>query len=155
MSHEQTLSHNVEARLLAALAHGSIVLQGLGMLAGLLVYIHQRDRSRYAAFQALQAAVYQLVTLMGIIGLWVLWSIFYAISFIPLIQQAETTPDAAPPLLFWIGMGSMIIPLIGSLLVMLYGLIGAWAVWRGREFRYPIIGRWLERSGLWKPELAS
>jgi uncharacterized Tic20 family protein len=154
MSQEQTTSHDAEARLLAALAHGSIVLQGLGMLVGIFVYIQQRDRSRYAAFQALQAAVYQLVTLMGIIGLWVLWGIFYTLSFIPLIQQAETMPDAAPPPLFWIGMGSMIIPLIVSLVVMIYGLIGAWAVWRGREFRYPIIGRWLERSGLWKPESA-
>ena len=40
----------VEARLLAALAHGSAVAQGIGILVGVLVYVTQRDKSRFAAF---------------------------------------------------------------------------------------------------------
>ena len=43
MDHE---SKSVENRLLAALAHGSIVAQGIGILVGVLVYITQRDKSR-------------------------------------------------------------------------------------------------------------
>lgn len=42
---------STENRLLAALAHGSVVAQGLGILVGVLVYISQRDKSRWVAFQ--------------------------------------------------------------------------------------------------------
>ncbi|RPJ37755.1 MAG: hypothetical protein EHM21_17795, partial [Chloroflexi bacterium] len=57
-----------ENRLLAALAHGAVITQGLGLLAGVIVYVTQREKSRWAAFQALQAAVYQLATLLVTIG---------------------------------------------------------------------------------------
>ena len=46
----QTRTPNAESRLLAALAHGSVMVQGLGLLVG--VDMNERDSSRYAAFQA-------------------------------------------------------------------------------------------------------
>ena len=70
----QTQTPNVESRLLAALAHGSVVAQGLGLLVGVVVYTNQRDRSRYAAFQALQAAIYQLISLIIVVGIWIAWN---------------------------------------------------------------------------------
>ncbi|MCC6906263.1 MAG: DUF4870 domain-containing protein [Anaerolineae bacterium] len=139
--------HSVEERLVAALTHGSVIVQGLGILAGVLVYLNQREKSRYAAFQALQAAVYQLITTAIIIVVWVLWTIFYFLTFIPLIGLPE---DAAPPPIFWIGLISMVIPMVLMGAFWLYGLAGALATWRGREFRYPVIGAALERAGLWR-----
>jgi len=141
-----------EGRLLAALAHGSIVAQGLGVIVGVLVYVTQRDKSRYAAFQGLQAAVYQLISLVLVVGLWFLWGIFYALTWIPLIPQMEASPDAAPPPIFWVGIGSMAIPLALMAIVGLYGLWGALRCWQGRDFRYAVVGRLLERSGLWQGE---
>lgn len=138
---------NTESRLLAALAHGSIILQGVGMLVGVLVYITQREKSRFAAFQALQAAVYQLITMIVVIAIWVLWSICYMLSFIPLIGLPE---DAPPPPIFWVGLSSMVIPLAIMVLFGLYGLWAALRVWQGHDFRYALVGGWLERSGLWK-----
>jgi uncharacterized Tic20 family protein len=117
-----------------------------------LVYITQRDKSRYVAFQALQAAVFQLINLIIIMGLWLVWGIFYGLSMIPLIQQAEENPDAAPPAIFWISLISMVIPLIFMLLVSLYGLWGAVRTWQGKDFRYLLLGGWLEKSGLWNVE---
>jgi uncharacterized Tic20 family protein len=143
---------STENRLLAALAHGSVVTQGLGILVGVVVYITQREKSRYAAFQGLQAAVYQLVNLIIVIGMWVVWGIFYGLSMVPLIMQAEKNPDAAPPAIFWIAMISMVIPLIYMVLFGLYGLWGALRTWQGKDFRYIIIGSWLEKSGLWKED---
>jgi uncharacterized membrane protein len=145
MNGDKVLS--TEARLLAAVAHGSIVAQGLGLVVGILVYINQREKSRWTAFQALQAAAYQLLSLLVIIGMWVVWSIFYALSFIPLIGLPE---GADPPLLFWAGLISMVIPLLVMVVLGLYGLWGALRAWQGRDFRYAVIGAWLERSGLWK-----
>jgi uncharacterized Tic20 family protein len=141
---------NTENRLLAALAHGSIVTQGIGVLVGVVVYITQRDKSRYVAFQGLQAAVFQLINLIITIGLWVVWGVFYGLSMIPLIMQAENNPDAAPPAIFWISLIAMVIPLIYMVVVGLYGLWGAVRTWQGKDFRYLILGRWLEKSGLWK-----
>ena len=141
---------STENRLLAALAHGSVVTQGLGILVGVFVYITQREKSHYAAFQGLQAAVYQLVNLIIVIGMWVVWGIFYGLSILSLIKLEETNPDAAPPAIFWIAMISMFIPLIYMVLVGLYGLWGALRTWQGKDFKYLIIGSWLEKSGLWK-----
>lgn len=141
---------SVENRLLAALAHGSVVAQGIGILVGVLVYITQRGKSRYAAFQALQAAVFQLLNMIITVSVWLIWGIFYGLSMIPLIQQAEANPDAAPPAIFWISMISMVVPLAYMVLVSLYGLWGGVRAWQGKDFRYLVIGSWLEKSGLWQ-----
>jgi len=146
---EQQQALTTEHRLLAAVAHASILAQGLGVVVGILVYINQREKSRFAAFQALQAAVYQVAALLLMIGSWIIWGIFYALTFIPIIQIANTRPDAPPPPIFWIGFISMVIPLLLMLVLGLYGLWGALRTWQGRDFRYPILGPWLERSGLW------
>lgn len=141
-------NHSPEARLLAALAHASIVIQGIGMLIGVVVYIHQRDKSRYAAFQALQAAIYQLVAMIFVVGTWVVWTVCYTLSFIPMIPAMEASSSEAPPAIFWISMGSMCIPFGIMLVVGLYGIWGALRVWGGHDFRYAGIGRWLENSGM-------
>jgi len=148
-------SKNAENRLLAALAHGSVFAQGIGILVGVLVYITQHDKSRYAAFQALQAAVYQLLSLIVTIGLWVIWGVFYGLSMIPLIQQLDANPDAALPAIFWVSLASMIIPIIYMTLVSFYGLWGAVRTWQGKDFRYLLIGNWLEKRDLWKAESAA
>jgi uncharacterized Tic20 family protein len=138
---------STENRLLAALAHGSVIVQGIGIIVGVLVYINQREKSRFAAFQALQAAVFQLFALILIIGLWVVWTFCYMLSLIPLIGMADSA--SAPPPLFYVGLGSMAIPFAVMLILWLYGLWAALRVWQGHDFRYALIGGWLERSGLW------
>jgi uncharacterized Tic20 family protein len=141
-----------ENRLLAALAHGSVVAQGIGILVGVLVYITQRDKSRFAAFQALQAAVFQLISLVVTVVLWLFWGACYGLSMVPLIVQMDANPEAAPPAIFWVSMLGMMIPLFYMVLVGLYGLWGAWRTWQGKDFRYFLVGSWLEKSGLWNRE---
>ncbi len=142
---------NAESRVLAALAHGSVVATGLGVLVGVMVYLNQRGKSLYAAFQALQAAVYQGLSLVIIGAVWMLWGIFYALTFIPLIQHPELYEDAPPPI-FWIGLGSLLIPLVVMFVIVLIGLWGAVRTLQGKEFRYPVVGRLLERAGLWSDD---
>jgi len=145
-------TRSTENRLLAALAHGAVATQGIGILVGVVVYVTQRDKSHYAAFQGLQAALFQLANLIITIGLWVVCGILYGLSMILLIVQADANPDAAPPAIFWIAMISVVIPLIYMILIGLYGLWAAVRTWQGRDFKYPLIGDWLEKSGLWKAE---
>lgn len=130
----------MEERLMAALSHGSIVINGLGIVVGAVVWITQREKSAYAAGHGLQAAVYQLLGMVVIVALWVIWGIFYAFTFIPMIRDAERYRDAPPPL-FWVGFSAMAVPLGVMLIWGAYGLWGAYKAWRGEEFRYAIIGK--------------
>ncbi len=139
---------DMEARLLAALSHGSIFLQGAGIIVGVVVYLTQRDKSKYAAFQALQAAVFQLISMIVIVGMWIVWTLFYMLSLIPVIQVADAAPNAPPPPIFWIGMGSMLIPFAVMIVIGLYGLWAAIRTLQGKDFRYLIIGPALEKAGL-------
>jgi uncharacterized Tic20 family protein len=134
-----------DERLMAAIAHGSIVANGLGILVGLVIWMSQRDKSAYASGQGLQAAVYQLLGMIAIVTLWVIWGVFYALTFIPLVQGVERAQDG-PPSLFWVGLGSMLIPMAVMVVWGLYGLWGAFRAWQGEPFRYAIIGRHLIRA---------
>jgi len=143
-----------ENRLLAAVTHFSIVVQGIGILLGVYLYVSQREKSRYVAFQALQAAIFQLINLVITIALWLLWGVLYGLSMIPLIMQAEANPDAAPPAVFWISMILMVVPLFYMIITGLYGLWGGLRAWQGKDFQYLLVGSWLEKRGFWKKETA-
>ncbi len=128
-----------EERLLAALAHGTIITAYFAPVASILIYVTQKEKSAYVAGQALQAAVYQLGGILLMIVGWVLWSICYTLSLVPLIASADRYADAPPPL-FWAGLASMLCPLIFMLLWGLYGLYGALRAWSGADFRYAFVG---------------
>jgi uncharacterized Tic20 family protein len=133
-------NHTTEERLMAVLSHGSVVMSGPGILVGVLIWLTQREKSAYASRQGLQAAAYQLLGMIAIIGLWIAWGIFYAISMIPMMREPARYEDAPPPI-FWAGLISMAVPMGLMVLWGLYGLWGALQCWRGREFRYAILGK--------------
>ncbi len=55
---------NQEERIMAALSHGSVVLFGAGVIAAIVLWVTQKEKSAYVAFQALQATVYQMIGLV-------------------------------------------------------------------------------------------
>lgn len=129
---------------MAALAHGSIVTGQIGIIAAIAIYLNQKGKSAYAAKQAAQAAVYQLVGFLAIILLWICWGAFYFATFIPIINNPNQFEDAPPPL-FWVGMISMVCPMILMALWGLYGVIAAIQTWMGKEFKYAVIGNIVEQ----------
>lgn len=133
-----------EERLMAALAHGLVITYGLGVIGAAVIWQMQKEKSRYVAFQAVQAAVYQLVGMFLYLVSWACWGCFYSVSFIPVIAQAQKYKDAPPPI-FWIGIGSMVIPMVLMGVWALYGLWGTLRTLQGQDFRYAVVGRWLER----------
>lgn len=129
-----------EERLMAALSHAAIITGAMAPLAGILIYVTQKEKSAYAAGQALQAVAYQFAGLLVVILAWILWTIFYFLTFIPLMRAPEQYPDAPPPI-FWIGLVSMVCPMILMGAWGLYGLYGALRAWSGADFRYAFIGQ--------------
>lgn len=133
---------NNEERLLAFFSHASIVVFGPGILVGLIIWLTQKEKSAFAARQGMQAALYQLLGMILTAGLWVVWGIFYALTWIPIARNPGQFEDAPPPI-FWIGLISMVIPLLVMVVWGLYGLWGAIQSLRGRDFRYMVIGKLL------------
>lgn len=145
------VAHTQDEKTLAALAHGSILL-GLftngvgGILTPLVIWLVQKEKSAYVAAQALQALVYQTLTFVLTMVVWCCWGVLWtAMILIPLFSNPGAY-EAAPPPGIWLGLLLMVIPLAIWGLVILYGLWGALRCLSGRDFDYPIIGRWLDRE---------
>lgn len=147
MSKEISLKQ--EEQVLAALAHGSILLgvftNGIGgIAAALLIWLTQKEKSAYAAGQALQALIYQIATT---VLTWLLWCCWGATWMALLLPPLFANPDAyqsAPPAGLWVGLALLVVPFGIMGLIMLYGLWGAARCLGGHDFNYAIIGNWLE-----------
>ncbi len=123
-----------EERTWAMLAHLSILLNlisgFLGVVAALIIYLVYKDRSRYVAYQALQATLFQLVAWVGgglITGLaWtfvgILSAVVIGICLIPLAVLISLIPLGA----------------------IVYGIIAGVACNEGQDFRYWLVGDWTE-----------
>ncbi|MBN1811378.1 MAG: DUF4870 domain-containing protein [Anaerolineae bacterium] len=134
------IERSSDERLMAAIAHGSVVLTGPGIAVAVLIWLTQKEKSAYAAAQAMQAAVYQLLGTIAVMGLWVAYSVFVTVALIPVFQDPAQYENTLPPL-FGPSMASMIIPFVVMVIWWLYGLWGAFQCWRGETFRYVLIGK--------------
>ena len=148
MTEQQTVPSQND-KIMAALAHISAILPFMGVIAPIIIWVTQKDKSEYVAFQAIQAVAYQLLMLLA----WFIGMGCYMLSFFTIFlgipfagsNGGDLNPSVAP--LFALG---FVIPFIifgaifiGGALFVLYGLIGAIQVFQGKDFRYIIIGNQL------------
>jgi uncharacterized Tic20 family protein len=149
MSEKATLRQ--EEKVLAGLAHSSVVLglftNGIGgIVAALVIWASQKEKSVYAARQALQALVYQGVTFVVTMLAWCCWgAVWMALLFPPLLTEPARYANTVPAGM-WVGLSLIVIPLAIWGLTILYGLWAAARCLGGHEFRYVIIGKWLENQ---------
>jgi uncharacterized Tic20 family protein len=138
-------------KVLAAVAHASILLglftSGIGgIVTALVIWLTQKEKSAYATRQALQALVYQVATfLLTMLG-WCCWGILWLVMLLPPLISNPEAYEYTPPPGLWAGMGLMLIPLAIWGLTILYGLWAAVRCLDGRDFKYVVIGRWLEHQ---------
>jgi uncharacterized Tic20 family protein len=113
---------NKDDNLMAALAHVGIIVGGI--LIALIIWVTQKDKSKYVDFQAKQALAYQLA--VGVV-FFVMWIVAIALTVLMI--------------------GFLLIPvaLLFMLLAVIYGLYGAYKCYQGENFRYAIIGDWLAK----------
>ena len=124
---------------------------GLGHIVGLLVplglYLYFSNRSRYVAYHALQATVFQ--ALAGILY------VVAAVAAGAMIATAWTISGLLSVVLIGIlmmplalgltlaaGVELVALPILG----LFYALRGAYLTYQGRDFEYPIVGRLVARS---------
>ena len=134
----------------ASLAHASILLTvlfgtagGIGLPIGLAVplvmYLGYRKQSRFIAFHALQAFVYQLAGVLIVSALGGLVGIAWAVSgsLTGVLVGFALMPFAV----------SLTLLLAGAAIAwVVYGLYAAYQVYQGRDQRYWLIGEYLERE---------
>jgi hypothetical protein len=148
-----------DERTMAALAHASVVLTfvlalgtgGLGGLLGvlvpLLIWLTYKEKSAYVSFQALQATVFQAVSIL-------LMVVVLAVSII-LIVVGWTISGALTAVLIGLCLMpfALLITVVLALLVLIlplaqlgYGLYAAYETYQGRDFRYWLVGESLEKE---------
>jgi uncharacterized Tic20 family protein len=157
----QAAGPTANERTWAALAHASVLLTfalgvstgGLAVVVAALVplgiWLAFRDRSRFVAFHAMQATVFQLASLVVWIGL-------LAAGLVVLIPAWIVTV-----LLIVVLVGFLLLPVALILTIVLaivlmtlpfaslfYGLYGAFEVYAGRVFRYWRVADWIESRGV-------
>jgi len=137
-----------DERMLAGLAHGSILLgvftSGIGgIITALVIWLVQKEKSAYAAGQALQALVYQAVVFIVTMLAWCCWGALWMLMiFVPLMGNPQAY-EYAPPAGMWLGLVLMVVPIGIWGLTILYALWGAVRCLGGHDFKYVIIGDWL------------
>jgi uncharacterized Tic20 family protein len=138
-------SPSPDEKMMAALAHGSVLLSFFGPIVPALLWNSQRRKSSYVNFHALQALGYQamffwfwLIAVFGIAFLSIVLIIPMSIFFDNASSNITAAPFLIQPIIF-VGIFSI----FG--LYFLIGFIGAILCFTGREFHYPLLGKWLER----------
>ena len=144
MLNESSISK--DERMNATLAHASIILgvfsRGmLGIVLAFLIWVTQRKTSKFAARQALQAMLYQLLGIVAALVFWLGWGITFAGSiFVPVILNPDN-PEPMMPFTMIPATILIVVPFAVMIGWTIYGLYAAWQVWHGKDFNYPVIGK--------------
>jgi uncharacterized Tic20 family protein len=147
----RSLRQRAEEQVVSAILHASSPYVFLAIAASSVVWTQQRARSRFLAFQSLQALLFQLFTFLVILLVFALFAAgFLFAAFTGLIARTSVTePELTAFLINSALLGFGVI----HFFMFVFPLWGVWAavqVLRGRNFRYPIIGRlatqWMARQ---------
>jgi uncharacterized Tic20 family protein len=135
-------THSSDERTWATLAHASALLNLFGGVGGLIavavIWLIQREKSAWGAFQALQAGLFQgtvLLITLQVVG--VVWVVGFIVSF----ATIGIGTFVAIPVMILAFFGGFAMIAAG----MVYAFYGAYQIYQGREFRYRWIGDWLQR----------
>jgi len=134
-----------DEKVLAALAHASVIFAFFGPLGPTLIWVYQRNKSKYVRFHALQAMGYQALTFwVWFLGIFVvLFGVVVLTIVLDAVLMQNTT--AGMPLTPFIIQPVVFLGLFGLWgLFFIVGIIGAVLCMIDREFNYPLIGRWLK-----------
>jgi uncharacterized Tic20 family protein len=130
MAETTTMDKGKDDNLMAAIAHVGI----FAVVLPLVIWLMQKEKSKYVAFQAMQAAVYQLVAIVGLVILWI-------IGMVVVMVLGAVTGGLGGLLMF----PMMLVFFVLGLGAFLYGLYGAYMCYQGKDFKYAVVGNMLAK----------
>lgn len=146
---QEWLNEDHEDRWVTAMGHFSVIIMLWGMLVPLTAWILQGKRSLFVRFQTIQTLVFQVsVTLLFFGGMFLyVAGAFALLATIGISGDAslDTTPGMIGIAAFLV---LMLIVVVIILIVPLFHIMGQWAGYRvlkGEDYRYPVIGKLIER----------
>jgi uncharacterized Tic20 family protein len=159
MTDLDSLTPSQDERVMAALAQVSVLVPFLGVIAPIVIWVTQKDKSRYVAFQSLQAIAFQLTMVLAwFVGMGCYMCSFFSMFLIIPLASAFGDSQSVSPLVGLPFLAPFMILaafFVGGFLFILYGIIAAIMTFQGKPFRYAIIGRWVERFLQAKQEVVS
>jgi uncharacterized protein len=149
MTDLDSLTPTQDERVMAALAQISVLVPFLGVVAPIVIWVTQKDKSRYVEFQSLQAIAFQLTMILAwFVGMGCYMCSFFSMFLvIPFASSRESSQSLSPlfGVPFFIPFLIFGLMFLGGFLFILYGIVAAVMTFQGRPFRYAIIGRRVER----------
>ena len=143
------LNEDHEFRWVAAMGHFSILILIWGMLAPLTAWVLYGKRNPFLKFQSIQTLVYQAgTTILYFVALFM-----YLFGFLLMITGAgaigQPNLNSSTGIFGLVVFGvSLLISFLIILLIPLLHILGQWAGYRvlkGYDYRYPLIGKLIER----------
>ncbi len=145
MTEQTELSPTSDERMLAALAHF------FGIIGALVIWVMQKDKSRFVRFQAAQALAFDILVTLAMMGLsFCLVGMMFIGIFGTIFASANSS--ASPenfsrflvfPFLFPTLIFTCIFPF--SLALWVARIAAAVSVLSGNHFRYPLLGARVEK----------
>ena len=133
-------------RIMAALAHITAIIPMVGIIAPIIIWATQKDKSEYVAFQSLQAIIYQLsIILAWFLGMGCYMTAFFGMFI--LIPLSESFSNSVPMDIFGVFLPFfvMLVMMVGGIVYIIYGVVAAVMTSQGKNFRYVVIGNRLEK----------
>jgi uncharacterized Tic20 family protein len=126
-----------EEKFWAVLAHLSALVGGVGLIIPTYGWAENRTKSRYAAFQSLQALGYQTLG-------YTLWTLAYVlvliVLFVATLPMLPKNAQDFAALNHWLSL-HVLVSLGLYAIYMLFPVIAAVTCALGRDFYYPLLGR--------------
>jgi uncharacterized Tic20 family protein len=136
-----------DSRLLAALAHASVLFSSVGAIVPIVIYATQRKKSSFIGFQALQALIWQIVAFVFTI---LTSSCMVGAILIPVLFAASSQNASGLDIfgggIFAMMIVSVFLMIFGNMAFVIYGIIGAIKTYQGKDFLYVFIGNRMEKS---------
>ncbi|MBK5108412.1 MAG: DUF4870 domain-containing protein, partial [Anaerolineales bacterium] len=105
----------------------------LGPILAFIIYFVYRDRSRYIAYQSLQAGIFQLIVWVGIgLVIGAMWLVTAALSIVLIGLLCVPFTLLGTIFLLFVPIASLV-----------YGVIAALKCSKGEDFRYWLVGDWV------------
>jgi uncharacterized Tic20 family protein len=130
-----------DEKLMSLLSHLSIIIPNIGVIAPIIIWVTQKDKSKFVRFNAIQSIFFQLFFFILVI-----LSVFTGVILMLVSTFILTkNPNAAPGTLFWVSMGIVYLYFPLYIIFVIYAVAAGVKSFKGRIFRYLIIGRIIER----------
>jgi uncharacterized Tic20 family protein len=148
-----------DERLWATAAHasawltvfGGIITVGailpISIFVPLVIFFLFRKRSDYVAFHALQAFVLQLLGTVGAFALLTIGGMVWALGMVvAALLVFLLVGFILVPLWGIVGIALLLAVVLLPVAMLFYSVVAAYTTYRGEDYRYPVIARWVDRQ---------